>query len=158
MIAEVILNSNAKQLNKVFDYKIPDELAPKIKLGARVLVPFSNRKELDEGFVVNIKETSEYKVKEISGVNGNYLDEKSIKLANWMAKRYFCNISDCIKLMLPPGTTAKVVENRVKEKNANFQTMIPRELFEEINVFLTEKGMTKVEFIKKAYEIMKKEG
>ena len=44
-----------------------------------------------------------------------------------------------------------------KEKNANFQTMIPRELFEEINAFLTEKGMMKVEFIKKAYEIMKKE-
>ena len=44
-----------------------------------------------------------------------------------------------------------------KEKNANFQTMIPRDLFEEINAFLKEKGMTKVEFIKKAYEIMKKE-
>ena len=44
-----------------------------------------------------------------------------------------------------------------KEKNANFQTMIPRELFEEISTFLTEKGMTKVDFIKKAYEIMKKE-
>ena len=35
--------------------------------------------------------------------------------------------------------------------------MIPRELFEEINAFLTEKGMTKVDFIKKAYEIMEKE-
>ena len=42
-----------------------------------------------------------------------------------------------------------------KEKNANFQTMIPRELFEEINAFITVKGMTKVDFIKKAYEIMK---
>ena len=42
-----------------------------------------------------------------------------------------------------------------KEKNANFQTMIPRELFEEINTLLTEKGMTKVNFIKNAYEIMK---
>ena len=41
-----------------------------------------------------------------------------------------------------------------KEKNANFQTMIPRELFEEINVFLTEKGMTKVDFIKKAFDAM----
>ena len=41
-----------------------------------------------------------------------------------------------------------------KEKNANFQTMIPRELFEEINVFLTEKDMTKVDFIKKAFEVM----
>ena len=37
-----------------------------------------------------------------------------------------------------------------KEKNANFQTMIPKELFEEINAFLNEKGMTKVDFIKKA--------
>lgn len=45
-----------------------------------------------------------------------------------------------------------------KEKSANFQTMVPRELFEEINAFLTEKGIKKVEFIKKAYEIMKKEG
>lgn len=41
-----------------------------------------------------------------------------------------------------------------KEKNANFQTMIPRELFEEINAFLTEKGMTKVDFIKKAFDAM----
>ena len=41
-----------------------------------------------------------------------------------------------------------------KEKNANFQTMIPRELFGEINVFLTEKGMTKVDFIKKAFDAM----
>ena len=41
-----------------------------------------------------------------------------------------------------------------KEKNANFQTMIPRELFEEINAFLTEKGMTKVYFIKKAFDAM----
>ena len=42
----------------------------------------------------------------------------------------------------------------LKEKNANFQTMIPRELFEEINAFLTEKGMTKVDFIKKAFDAM----
>ena len=41
-----------------------------------------------------------------------------------------------------------------KEKNANFDTMIATELFDEINVFLTEKGMTKVDFIKKAFEIM----
>ncbi len=120
MIAEVILNSNAKQLNRVFDYQISQELAPKIKLGARVLVPFSNRKELEDGFVINIKESSEYKVKSIADVNGVYLDEKNIKLASWMSKRYFCNISDCIKLMLPPGTTSKIIENRVKEKNANF--------------------------------------
>ena len=45
-----------------------------------------------------------------------------------------------------------------KEKNANFQTMIPRELFEEINTFLTDKGMTKVDFIKKSIRNNEKRG
>lgn len=34
--------------------------------------------------------------------------------------------------------------------------MIPRDLFEDINTFLDEKDMTKIDFIEKAYEIMKK--
>ena len=121
MIAEVILNSNAKQLNRVFDYEIPQNLVTKVKIGTRVFVQFSNRKLPEEGFVVNIKGTSEYKVKPILSIDENeYINENNIELAKWMAKRYFCNISDCIKLMLPPGTTTKTIENRVKEKCANF--------------------------------------
>lgn len=121
MIAEVILNSNSKQLNRVFDYQIPENLASKIKIGSRILVPFANRKEPEEGFVVNIKETSDYQVKEIRQVDQTeYISQKNIELAKWMAKRYFCNTSDCIKLMLPPGTTTRILENRVKEKNASF--------------------------------------
>jgi len=34
--------------------------------------------------------------------------------------------------------------------------MILRDLFEEIKAFLNETNMTKVDFIKKAYEIIKK--
>lgn len=121
MIAEVILNSNAKDLNKVFDYEIPENLASKVRIGSRVFVPFSNRKDLEEGFVVNIKDTSYYKLKQIESIQETeYIDDNRINLAKWMAKRYFCNISDCIKLMLPPGTTNKTIEKRVKAKNANF--------------------------------------
>jgi len=121
VIAEVILNSNAKQLNRVFDYQIPENIASKVKIGSRVFVPFGNRKTFDEGFVVNIKDASIYKVKEIIDVDETeYIHEENINLAKWMAKRYFCNVSDCIKLMLPPGTTTKILENRVKEKSVSF--------------------------------------
>ena len=121
MIAEVILNNNSKQLNRVFDYQIPECMVSKVKIGSRVLVPFANRREPEEGFVVNIKETSRYQVKDIRQVDEiEYISNKDIELAKWMARRYFCNISDCIKLMLPPGTTTKVIENRVKEKSALF--------------------------------------
>ncbi len=42
-----------------------------------------------------------------------------------------------------------------KAKSGNFQTMIPRELFDKINAFLKEKGMTKVDFIRDGYEALR---
>ena len=123
MIAEVIINSNVKNLNKTFDYIIPVEIEEKITIGSRILVPFGNKKELEEGFVVGIKETSQYmsKLKEIAKVEDKlYLSEEKIELAKWMANKYFCNVSDCIKLMLPPGTTTKVLSNRINDKMQNF--------------------------------------
>ena len=125
MIAEVIIQSNVKNLNRVFDYKIPAEYEDKALelIGARVLIPFGRMKSLEEGFIVNIKPSTEYEVKEIARIEEKYLDEERINLAKWMARRYFCNISDCLKLMLPPGTTSKINTNRVKEKNVNFITL-----------------------------------
>ncbi len=122
MIAEVIIQSNVKNLNRVFDYKIPIEYEENFAelIGARVLVPFGRMKTLEEGFVVNIKQNTEFEVKEISKIEEKYLNSDKVKFAKWMAKRYFCNISDCLKLMLPPGTATKINENRVKEKSANF--------------------------------------
>lgn len=55
MIAEVIINSNVKNLNKTFDYHVPAELAGTIRIGKRVLVPFGRNKTLEEGFVIRIK-------------------------------------------------------------------------------------------------------
>ena len=123
VIAEIIINSNVKNLNKTFDYIIPVEFEEKIAIGSRTLVPFGNKKELEEGFVVGIKETSEYmsKLKIIAKVEEKlYLSQEKIELAKWMANKYFCNISDCIKLMLPPGTTTKVLSNRINDKMQNF--------------------------------------
>lgn len=103
MVAEVIINSTVKNLNKTFDYHVPAELAGTIKLGSRVLLPFGHAKNMEEGFVVGLKENSEYKVKDIARVqDGVQLSEHNIELARWMAKRYFCNMSDAIKMMLPP--------------------------------------------------------
>lgn len=121
MIAEIIMNSSVKNLDRTFDYNIPSEMEDKIHIGSRVLVKFGNIKELKEGFVVNIKEKSEFKVKDISKVEEkDFIDEPKVKLAEWMAKIYFCNVSECIKLMLPPGTGTNNLENRAKEKTVRF--------------------------------------
>ena len=120
MIAEVIINSNVKTLNRTFDYLVPTELESKVKVGARIFVPFGNNKKLQEGFVIALKESSPYEVKPISKIEQGIIPENQVELAILMARRYFCNISDCIKLMLPPGTTGKKLENRAKDKMGQF--------------------------------------
>ena len=137
MIAEVIINSNVRNLNKIFDYKIPMELEEMVTIGARVLVQFGNIKALEEGFVIGIKDFSDYKVKEIKGVEESYLNEEKINLAQWISRRYFCNLSDAIKLMLSPGTTTKVITNRVKEKSINYVELAKDE--NEIEIEIEEK-------------------
>ena len=147
MIAEIIINSNVKNLNRTFDYNIPFELEQKINIGSRVLVKFGNIKKLEEGFVVNIKESSEFEVKDIAAVEEkDFIDEPKVELAKWMAHRYFCNISDCIKLMLPPGTGTKEVQKRVKEKVLNSVRLLKDE--QEINEDIENKTLKSEKQIK----------
>ena len=117
MVAEIIIDSNVSKLNKLFDYEIPADL--NIKIGSRVFIQFGNKKELDEGIVVNIKEKSKYNVKKIAGLQEEQIDDNYIELAKWMGHRYFCNIAECLRLMLPPGRTTKNINNRIKEKKIN---------------------------------------
>ena len=141
MIAEIIINTQAKKLNKTFDYAIPKDLEDLITIGSKVLIPFGNKKELEEGFVVGIKKDTTYKVKEIAKLEGS-LTDKQIQLAKWMAKRYFCNVSDCIKLMQTPGTKTKNKEKRIQEKTINIISL--KKSIEEID-FLIENNQIKSE-------------
>ena len=119
MVAEVIIDTSVKSLNKTFDYEIPTDLSDKVIVGSRVFVPFGNQKNLEEGIVVKIKEMSEYKVKQIKGLQKEQIKSEYISLAKWMSYRYFCNIAECLKLMLPPGRTTKDITKRVNEKTVN---------------------------------------
>lgn len=143
MYAEIIINSNARALNRIFDYIVPESMEKDIKIGSRIFVPFGNGKKLEDGFVIGLKEVSEFAKKEIVKLdNKESLTEQNIILAKLMARKYFCNISDCIKLMLAPGTASKEVSNRAKEKKGNFVYLTKKseELEEEI-----EKGILKSE-------------
>lgn len=120
MIAEVIINRTAKKLNRTFDYHVPENLEGLIFVGSKILVPFGKGKKLEEAFVIGLKEKTNYpnEIKEIAKLEEQLKDEQ-IALAKWMAKRYFCNVSDCIKLMLTPGTRTRNREKRVQDKTIN---------------------------------------
>lgn len=138
MVAEVIINSTAKKLNRTFDYNIPKDLEEMIFIGSKVLVPFGRFKNLEEAHVVKIKKSSEFEVKDIVKVETG-LTDKQIELANWMAKRYFCNVSECIKLMQTPGTRTKNVSKRVQDKKINVVYL--KKDFDEISLDIESKKL-----------------
>lgn len=68
-----------------------------------------------------------------------------------MANKYFCNVSECIKLMLPPGTTSKNIDSRIKDKEMKFVYL--KKDFEEVQddidkrTFKSDKQIRTLEFL-----------
>lgn len=104
MFAKVIVDITRSKVDRVFDYKIDNEI--KIALGHRVLVPFGISNKLFEGFVIGITKTSKYdkdKIKFIKDVLDEYpvLNKDQIALAFHMREEYGCTLADGFRLMLP---------------------------------------------------------
>ena len=150
MFASVLINSNARELNRVFDYMVPREMEKIISIGSRVFVPFGRGKNLTEGYVIDFKDKSDFECKEIAKVEDSILVDDNIELAKLMAKKYFCNVSDCIRLMLPPGSASKDLSKRVRDKQLRFVYLAKDKdeiLFEIENNIKSDKQKKVLEFL-----------
>ena len=63
MVVGVLVQLSSQNVDRVFDYLVPEHLIPSIKVGVRVLVPFG--KQNLEGFILEIKTNSDRELKEI---------------------------------------------------------------------------------------------
>ena len=99
MIAEVIVDVLNSEVDKVFDYLIPEDLC--VQVGHRLIVPFGNRKI--EGYCLNVKEFSIYDPTKLKSVY-SIIDDKPlinnelIKLIHFMKDNCFLRYVDCFRL------------------------------------------------------------
>ncbi|MCY6959468.1 primosomal protein N' [Clostridium brassicae] len=118
LYAGVVVNNESFQVDKIFTYKIPENLLPKIKIGHRVKVPFGKGNRRIDGFVLEFYEecSNSVSLKYISDICDDFtvIRENDIKLIKEMRRRYLCTYLDCIKVFLPTGII-KGVKNKVKE-------------------------------------------
>ena len=99
MIAEIVLNSSAIELGKIYDYKISDEYIGTVTIGQKVTVPFGVNNSKKEGFVVGIKEKTDVKrIKIIDEFSDDILTEEQMHIAKFIAKKYFCNLGCSMNL------------------------------------------------------------
>lgn len=109
MIAEIIIDIQNKQVNRSFDYLIPDYLENIVMVGSRVIVPFGSLKRT--GFVVKIKDYTEYKnnLKEITDIVDlkRVLNEEFISLAKYISENNFSFYATALETMIPTALKIK---------------------------------------------------
>lgn len=111
MVAQVVVNHQSKQVDKLFDYLIPEGL--QVTVGSRVIVPFGAGNRQKEAYVFGIAAGSRAKnLKEIIRLAdaGRVFDEKMLDLIYWMREKYFCSFLDIIRAIIPAGTSVKPEE------------------------------------------------
>ena len=104
VIAKVIVDLPVREVDRVFDYLIPEELVPKIDLGSAVLVPFGRTKQV--GYIVGFANSSDVErlLPVEAAINEKpVFDERMIQLCRWIAGYYLSTLSEALKLAISPG-------------------------------------------------------
>ena len=104
-IARVAVVSNLPQLDKLFDYEIPEALLDVAVTGSRVIVPFGKGSKTFEGFIFEIDKSSSFegKLAQIQEVIGDKsaLDKSLIDLVTEVATRSAASVGEILKLAVP---------------------------------------------------------
>ena len=116
-IAEVIVDISVEELDRPFEYLIPDELIGQINEGTPVKVPFGRGNRKMTGYVVAVKEESEWdrdKLKAVTEVVDKDVpvEGQLLGLAAWIRSRYGSTMNEAIKTVLP--IRSKVKQRRKK--------------------------------------------
>lgn len=136
-IAGVIVNMPVDNVDRVYDYVVPDDMENNIDIGSRVLISFKNN--IIDGFILEKRPTSETSstLKNIidSVDDIKYFDKNSVELINYIANKYICRYIDVIKCFIPPEVNINVKKKIVVRDDLDIDALDKEErnLLEKLN-------------------------
>ena len=130
MYVDVLCEIGAKAVDNVFEYRVPKDMENNIKIGIRVRIPFG--KMVLEGFVINIKSSTNYdenKIKDIISIidENPVLNKEMLELGKYMSDSLLCSKVSAYQVMLPKalkakaGTDIKIKYNRYLRRSKSIE-------------------------------------
>lgn len=153
MIVKVLVELSNKNVDKTFDYLVPQFLISKIKIGIRVIVPFAH--QTLEGFVLEISNylDTDYELKEIIDIVDTdiILNQELLALGKYISDTTLSTLISAYQTMLPKALKAKngVI---ISKKIEHYLIMN-----NDIDIKCSEKQQEIITLIKKKGKILKKE-
>lgn len=111
---DVIVDISVNSLDRIFQYRVPEELMDAVTVGCQVNVPFGSGNRRRQAYVIGVDTVLAYdasKIKDILGVTkAPAATEQLIALADWMHERYGCTMAQALKTVLPVKKSVKEVK------------------------------------------------
>lgn len=146
-IAKVIVDVPTRQINKTFDYLIPDRFKHILEPGMRVIVPFGPRKIM--GFVVDRSDNTSQDIQKLKGIDEvldfvPVLTKELLELGKWLAADTLSFYITAYQAMLPQVLKAKYKKELSLQTDASLgkemdflfagKQVIPFEQFEQSTI------------------------
>ena len=115
--ADVIIDIAHEKVDRVFQYRIPEELSDAVRPGVQVRVPFGNGNKERTGYVVELSEEPDYppeKIKAVLSVDekGMSVEGRQIRIAYWLKRNYGGTTIAALKTVLPVKQKQKQLEKK----------------------------------------------
>lgn len=104
--ANIIVDISHENVDRPFQYRIPDALMGELEVGMAVMIPFGRANKRIKGYVMEITNRVDYdemKLKEVDSIvkDGISAQADSIKLAWWIKENYGSTMIAALKTVLP---------------------------------------------------------
>ncbi|MBQ7919244.1 MAG: primosomal protein N' [Lachnospiraceae bacterium] len=115
--ADVIVDISHEQVDRPFQYEIPERMRDTLDYGMCVEIPFGNGNRLIKGYVVGLSDKCNWdpaKMKVIHRivVDSTAIQDRQIQLAAWIKKNYGATMIQAIKTVIPARKSVKKIEHR----------------------------------------------
>ena len=118
--AQVVAKSNLIQLDRVFDFVIPEHLQDTLAIGQQVSFPFGRSKKLQHGFVVGLSDTSEYATSELEAIlhPAAVLTKEVYSFARQVADRQCVALGEILSAAVPDHMARTAIDEPAQTATA----------------------------------------
>ncbi len=115
--ADIIIDISHEDLDKTYQYAIPQELRQLAVIGALVEVPFGKGNRKINGYIVGLSKEcklEEERIKPISAVvrDAPVIESHLIYLADWIRENFGSTMNDALKTVIPVKKAVKIKEDK----------------------------------------------
>ena len=131
--AQVVAKSNLIQLDREFDFVVPERFRQDIKVGQQVSFPFGRTKKLQTGFVVGLSKTSQYATSELNEIlhEAAVLPTELLRFCRQVADRQCVALGELLSAAIPDHMSRTAIPEQL-QRSELAELRIPFELKPEI--------------------------